>query len=279
MKPENAATFSKVPVIKAMEDRVYNHDFWTKWHTSTINELVYLMNGSIKLTYNNQSHIISSGEIALLPAGCLHREEFSDKVNLETFFIHFTWEHQKTFFSLVNNVNIKKLSPNIRFEVHTIINSLRAITNLRGKNRLLAQARLNLLLTIIYCDIKTISGSIEQREFAKRQHLVRRAKSYMNANFYKSISLDDISDYLKVSKFYISRIFKDETNMSLFEYLNDYRMQIALQLLREGRLYISEIAANTGFSDRKYFSKVFKKFYGKSPTQYISSQNASSMPN
>lgn len=45
-------------------------------------------------------------------------------------------------------------------------------------------------------------------------------------------------------------------------------MRIALQLLREGRLYISEIARKTGFSNRKYFSKVFKKFYGEAPTRY-----------
>ena len=267
--------FSEIPIIKAMEDRVYCHDFWTKWHISSANELIYLMNGSIKLTYDNQSHVISSGEIALLPLECLHREEFSDKVSLDTFFVHFSWAHQKKFFSLVNNINIKKLSPNIRFEVHTIINSLRAITNLHGNNRLLAQARLNLLLTIIYCDIKNISASIEQQEFAKRQQLVRRAKSYLNANFSKNISLEDIADYLNVSKFYISRIFKTETRMSLFEYLNDYRMRVALQLLREGRLYISEIAANTGFSDRKYFSKVFKKFYGEPPTRYHGSNKKS----
>ena len=268
MKPDKTTIFSKMPIIKAMEDRVYGHDFWTKWHTSTVNELIFLMNGSIKLTYDNYSHIISPGEIALLPADCIHKEEFSDKVDLETFFIHFKWEHQKEFFSVVNNINIKKLSPGIRFETHTIINSLRSITNLNGNNRLLAQARLNLLLTIIYCDIETISGSLEQKEFAKRQQLVRRAKSYMNANFSKNISLDDIAEYLNMSKFYISRIFRTETGMTPFEYLNDYRMRIALQLLREGRLYISEIAVKTGFSDRKYFSKVFKKFYGEPPSKY-----------
>ena len=268
MKPDKNTAFSRIPVIKAMEDRVYGHDFWTKWHTSTVNELIFLMNGSIKLTYDNHSHIISPGEIALLPMDCLHKEEFSDKLDLETFFIHFTWEHKKEFFSVVDNINIKKLSPGIRFEVNTIINSLRSITNLNGNNRLLAQARLNLLLTIIYCDIETISGSLEQKEFAKRQQLVRRTKSYMNANFSKNISLDDIAEYLNVSKFYISRVFRAETGMTPFEYLNDYRMRVALQFLREGRLYISEIAVKTGFSDRKYFSKVFKKFYGAPPSKY-----------
>jgi AraC-like DNA-binding protein len=279
MRLEKDTFFSEIPTIVAMEDGVYEHDFWTKWHTSTVNELIFLMNGLLKITYNNHCNVVAPGEIGLLPADCLHREEFSDKINLETFFIHFNWKHQKEFFSVVNSINLKKLSPGTRFEVHTIINSLRSITNLNGNNRLLAQARLNLLLTIIYCDIRTISGSIEQQEFAKRQQLVKRAKSYMNANFSKNISLDDIAEYLKVSKFYVSRIFKAETNMSLFEYLNDYRMRVALQLLREGRLYISEIAESTGFSNRKYFSNVFKKFYGKPPTKFVAKKNSTNNPN
>ena len=277
MQAQSNNTFDSLPDITAMEDRVYSHDFWTKWHRSTANELIFIMNGSMRLAFNDESYQIFPGDISLLPANTVHREEFSDKINLDTFFVHFHWKHHEQFFKVVNNNNIKHLSPDVRFEVHTIINSLRAITNLRNDNRLLAQARLNLLLTIIYCDIERHSSSLVEQESAKRQCLIRQAKSYMNANFSKNISLDDVADYLKVSKFYISRVFKSETNLSLFEYLNDYRMRIALQLLQEGRLYISEIAEQTGFSDRKYFSKVFRKFYGEAPTKYSKVQQTKSV--
>jgi AraC-like DNA-binding protein len=275
MELEHNTTFSNLPVITAMKNIIYVHDYWSKWHSSVTNELIFLMNGSLELTYDNIAHVVYSGEIALLPYPVLHREEFSDKINLEAFFIHFNWKHENEFFSLVNNENIKNLSPDVRFEVNTIINSLRSITNLKGSNRLLAQSRFNLLLTLIYCDIKTVSNSNNQVNSAQKQFLIKQAQFYMEANLAKNITLDDIADYLEVSKFHISRIFKSELNLTLFEYLNDLRMRVALELLHEGRLYISEIALRTGFSNRKYFSKVFKKFYGESPTKYSPQKPAS----
>ena len=268
MKSNHNTILNDLPVIKAMHDAIYIHDYWSKWHTSTTNEFVFLLNGSLELTCKDNSYVAYPGDITVLPHSTVHREEFSDKISLEAFFVHFTWKHDDEFFSLVNNENIKNLSPDVRFEVNTIINSLRSITNLKGSNRLLAQSRFNLLLTLIYCDIKAVSKLNDQANSAKKQHLIRQARFYMEANFSKDITLDDIADYLKVSKFYISRIFKSELNLTLFDYLNEIRMRIALELLREGRLYISEIATKTGFSNRKYFSKVFKKFYGEPPSKY-----------
>jgi AraC-like DNA-binding protein len=261
--------FSKSPAIKAMQEVIYIHDYWSKWHSSTAIELIFIMNGSLELLYEDApSVIIYPGDIALLPSKVLHREEFSDKINLKAFFIHFAWDYEQDFFSVVDNENIKHLSPDVRFEVNTIINSLRSIPNLEDNNRLIARSRFNLLLTLIYCDIKDASAISSKTDYLKKQRLVKEAQHYIEANLSKSITLDDIADYLKVSKFYVSRIFKSELKLTPYEYITDLRMKIALQLLREGRLYISEIAAQTGFSDRKYFSKVFKKFYGESPTKY-----------
>lgn len=252
-----------------MQDVIYIHEYWSKWHTSTANELIFIMNGSLQLIDENEkSIIVYPGEIAFFPRDYLHYEEFSEKINLKAFFVHFEWRHDDDFFSIVTNENIKHLSPDIRFEINTIINSLRSITNLKGGNHLIAQSRLNLLLTLIYCNVKVASESNIQADYAKKQQLIKQAQSYIEANLAKGIILDDIADYLKVSKFYISRIFRSELNLTPYEYLNDLRMRIALQLLREGRLYISEIAAKTGFSNRKYFSKVFRKFYGEPPSRY-----------
>lgn len=258
-----------MPAIKAMMEVIYIHDYWSKWHTSSATELIFIMNGSLELIYENAPPvIIYPGDIALLPANTSHREEFSDKINLKAFFVHFRWKYEEDFFALVSNEKIRHLSPDVRFEVNTIINSLRSIINLKGNNRLLAQARLNLLLTLIYCDIQATSKLNIQTDYAKKQHLIRQAQSYMEAHLPQNITLEDVANYLKISKFYLSRIFKSELNLTPYEYLNDLRMRIALQMLREGRLYISEIAAKTGFSNRKYFSKVFKKFYGEPPTKY-----------
>ena len=64
----------------------------------------------------------------------------------------------------------------------------------------------------------------------------------------------------------MSRIFSRESDFSLFEYLNDVRMRKARELLHEGRHIVADVAYMTGFEDSNYFSKVYKRYYGHSPS-------------
>ncbi len=99
--------------------------------------------------------------------------------------------------------------------------------------------------------------------------LVSGAKEYVHQNYQNAeLSLDGICQVLGVSNSYFSTIFKKKTGKSFIAYLTDYRMEQASRLLIETDEKSYVIAKRVGYLDPNYFSYVFKKHYGLSPSRY-----------
>ena len=104
----------------------------------------------------------------------------------------------------------------------------------------------------------------------KSKH-VEQMIDYIENNYNNKISLNDLCDEMELSSVYLNNLFKHETNYTFNDFLNRYRILISIQLLKDGKLMIYEIAENVGFQDYKYFSIVFKKYIGASPTVFLES--------
>lgn len=94
-------------------------------------------------------------------------------------------------------------------------------------------------------------------------------KDFIHKNYYKdSLSVKDISEYVHLSTAYSCTFFKNETNQTLNQYLTDYRIEKAKQLLTDPRNKISDISSKVGYTDGNYLAKSFKKSVGLSPSEY-----------
>jgi two-component system, response regulator YesN len=98
--------------------------------------------------------------------------------------------------------------------------------------------------------------------------IVEAAKRYIQMNYTKEISLEEIAGHVSVSSFYLSRMFSKREGMTYKDYLIKLRMEKAKQLLKEGRKAIKEVALEVGYADQNYFSRAFKKYYDKSPKEF-----------
>ena len=98
--------------------------------------------------------------------------------------------------------------------------------------------------------------------------LVKQALAFIHQNYDRTFSLQEITQAVGVSKSYFSQIFRDEMGLSLWDYLNRFRVQKARELLRATSLPITEIALRVGFDDFSYFGRVFSKQCGCSPRAY-----------
>lgn len=83
-----------------------------------------------------------------------------------------------------------------------------------------------------------------------------------------SLSVKSISEHVNMSASYTCTFFKNETGMTLNQYITDFRMKKAAQLLSDPRSRISEISSQVGYNDGNYFSKSFRKYAGVSPSEY-----------
>lgn len=94
-------------------------------------------------------------------------------------------------------------------------------------------------------------------------------KKYISQNYMnETLSVKDISAHVFLSASYVCTFFKNETGRTLNQYITEYRMEKAKQLLQDARYKISDISSRVGYSDGNYFGKSFKKYSGLSPSEY-----------
>lgn len=98
--------------------------------------------------------------------------------------------------------------------------------------------------------------------------VVSRAKAYIDENFAKDLSLDDVSRIVDISPYYFSKLFKEKSGENFIEYLTRVRIRHAKELLKNPELSIKEICLMSGYSDPNYFSRIFKKQEDVTPSEY-----------
>ncbi len=98
--------------------------------------------------------------------------------------------------------------------------------------------------------------------------LVKTAIEFIYSNYSKDITLDCIAKEIYITPGYLSQLFKQETGINFLDFLNQHRIQKAKEYLTSSFLKNYEIANKVGFKDEKYFSQVFKRYTGLTPTLY-----------
>ena len=93
-------------------------------------------------------------------------------------------------------------------------------------------------------------------------------KNYIDSNISDEISIDKLSGLIFKSPSQTIRIFKKQLGITPYEYHMKNRIEKAISLLHETNKPVKEIAFNLGFCDEHYFSNIFKKKTGKTPTEY-----------
>ncbi len=98
---------------------------------------------------------------------------------------------------------------------------------------------------------------------------VFEALNYIEQNIGSSdLNVKSVADYVKIDRTYLYRLVKDEIGISLVEYINKSRVSRAEILLANRITTVKDVAFSVGFSDPLYFSRVFKKYNGLTPTEY-----------
>ncbi len=98
--------------------------------------------------------------------------------------------------------------------------------------------------------------------------ILRKAIDYIQDHYNEQVTLNEVAENIYVSTFYISRMFKKELGKSFVDYLNDVRIEKSKELLKDVRYKTYEVAEIVGISDPHYFSKLFKKYSGMTPSEY-----------
>ena len=119
--------------------------------------------------------------------------------------------------------------------------------------------------------IKASALWVSNKHEEQSMSAVNKAKQYIDENYMKELTLDDVSRVVNISSYYFSKVFKEETGENFIDYLTKLRIEAAKKLLKTTNKSMKEISAEVGYSDPNYFSRNFKKYTGKTPTDYAKS--------
>lgn len=106
---------------------------------------------------------------------------------------------------------------------------------------------------------------------------INKARAFIEVHLEQDVSLQRVAKHIHVHPNHLSDVFKKETGITFGDFVTRIKMQRAMEVLAGSPAKISEVAAQVGYSDVKYFSKIFKKHTGKTPSEFRGSAPCESL--
>jgi len=104
---------------------------------------------------------------------------------------------------------------------------------------------------------------------------VQKAIEYVHHHYHRDLGIDEVAEAAGVSCSYFCVLFKQQTGSTFLDYLTRYRIDKACSILRNSDVKVFQVAPLVGYQDPKYFTQVFKKIVGMTPSEYRTSQLSS----
>lgn len=117
--------------------------------------------------------------------------------------------------------------------------------------------------------VQLLKSILKKIDNNKVSFVVFKALEIIHNEYNQEINLEIVAERLNVTSEYLSSIFSKEMNKSFSNYLTEYRINLAKEMLLGGKLKTVDIALSVGYSSEKYFFSVFKKVTGMSPGKYV----------
>ncbi len=270
------------PVLVSEEtlSRYTSGSFLWHWHKEI--EFTLVLSGNMFYQINEDIYSLTEGEALFGNSNTLHTGRM-DK-NKDCHYLSVTFNPKIIYGyegSLIQNKYVNPLQQDISFSsLHfdlsetwhaEIISHLKQLYNITKQDGYYVELDTQLLLLKLWRTL--ISNRPHQVKEANKfeEQNIRRIKqilTYVENHYTLKIELADIARYINLCKSECCRLFKRYMGISLFEYIIEYRIEKSLLYVTGSDISITETALNVGFSDSNYYSKVFRKLKGCSPTKY-----------
>lgn len=266
-------------------------DFYTTfpmhWHNEM--ELVLVDQGEYEETIDFESYHVKKGDIVIVPPCMLH--SFRQVEEQRTVFRSIIFDLSIVTGNNTDACSIKYFTPfqENRYlapavissdsphydELLEVMNSLLEIYS--NKEECFELALKSKLFELFFLLFRHFFEGEENTNTIKSgtTKSVKLILDYISANYMYPITIEELAETVNLSKHYFMRFFKKYMGMTCIEYINDYRLNIAANLLLTTRMRITEVAGSIGITNLSYFNRIFKKKYHITPKEYRMNAEAS----
>ena len=227
-------------------DTVSTSSVWD-WHMHEEYEIYMTLEGERTYYVGDEEYTVKKGEVFVIPPFIESYYEADNVTPWEYIWIGFT-ATDKLPFKLEDIISGKN--------VGYIFENMKLCSNLvGGKSEFLCSKLWELF-------------SVLKDEHNKKPDYIKSALNIIHTQYVSGVTVNEIASMLNLDRTYFSNIFKQKIGSSPKEYLMNYRMEQALNLIKNYGYSVSVAALSVGYNDVYNFSKMFKKRYGVSPTKY-----------
>lgn len=249
----------------------------TFWHYHPELEMVYVNEGSGKRLVGSHASYYRNGNLILIGSNLPHCgfTDTLEKDQKETLVQMLPSFLGDTFFNLPELAGINKLLLRAQYGIVFHGNAKREIgQKLENLSVLSPLEKLLGLLEVLKMMEQTknysllnADGFILEAKLEDNQR-INLIFNFVQHEFQRSISLDEISEKVNMTKPAFCRYFKKITGKTFVEFVNSYRLTHAAKMLHERQISILDVCFDSGFNNFSHFNKKFKAFTGRTPTQY-----------
>ena len=211
---------------------------------------------AIKAYKSNPNFFVMSFSCTSAPIRCLEKYHTKLDKMLKPYISAIIKEAEATFIIPKNDTSLKKLV-------------LKEDAIIGGEQ--LIKSYLEQLLILLVRNATAIGKiSVFPSKDSMENNLISSIKEYLDGSLEERIQISDVCKKFGYSKSYLSKIFHEQTGMTIANYSNQVKIKEAKQLIRENNLNLSEISDRLAFDNPQYFSRVFKRITGMTPTEFKS---------
>lgn len=252
-------------------------EYCPHWHKGI--EVVYVLEGSTKVGLNNEIYTLNDKDILVISGGDVHyflTQNKSGKMVIFQFELSIidiyesTLSDRRLLCPLIRNETIDLEYINIHKKLEKqILALLKEYDNKLEGYRMALKARVYDLMLILLRYTPTMQySSMERTKQLIRLERLEKVFLYVEENYDRTITIDDVSKIANYSTYHFTRFFKNTSGMTFGQYLSNFRIKKAEKYLMNKEYNITEIAYICGFNSIKTFNRLFKKTKGLSPTEY-----------
>ena len=225
-------------------------------------DITYIISGQAEYTIDGTRYIVSSGDLICIPSGSKRSAVSIPDALMECYSVNgkifnINGEDVTLPLPLIRNIGLHK-------DIINLYNDLNTIWTLKDPGYKLRAKGIYLMILQRYFQI-----IIYQRDTSIMDTRIKKVLHYMSNHYNEPLTVQKMASMFNLSDMYFGNLFKQETGMSFRNFLTLIRMNRAEEMLYSGEYKIHEIADACGFTDVFYFSRVFKKHRGISPSDAI----------
>jgi YesN/AraC family two-component response regulator len=272
---DRSCSFSHTPNLASLKMPFFLYDFGNFYAKSgyfTEREgvdnylLFYTLSGSGKLIYRNSEYKLEEKQAAIINCNEYHYYKTGDEGSWNFLWIHLNGLSCANYFDLINenSLNIVDFAADSCLE-----DCFNKICRIKSTDEPLCDVKFSMLLTNIITHMVVNRFNLGKSDsFSHNKELVNSVFSYIQKNYRKKISLDELAEFVHISKYHLIRIFTKHSGTSPYEYLINFRIDKSKMLLKETNHPVNEISNLVGYNDVTNFIRDFKKYLGTTPLKY-----------